>query len=118
MKNKGKTKKKKQGKGKYVKCFIADVRADVESVTKSPCVSFSDEKNLAVAGGSAYTASGSIRVTERLALRQPQGPQSRVVPAKLSQQSETAALASRVSAITGEYCSINTLSRPCQPCRQ
>ena len=77
-------------------CHDADIKADVESVTKSPCAKTSDEKNLAVADGSAKVASASIRVEERLTLRQPQGP------AKLSsQQSDTAALASRVSAITG-----------------
>ena len=74
-------------------CYDFDVQATVEeSVTKSPCANSSDEKNLAVADGSAMIASRSIPVKERLTLRQTQGPQGPV--GHPQQQTGTAALVS------------------------
>ena len=60
--------------------------ANVESVTKSPCAKSSDEKNLAVADGSAFLPPGRSgpKRDSRKAL---------CAPAKLSQRCDTAALA-------------------------
>ena len=86
----------------FFKPLHADIKAAAEeSVTKSPCASSSDEITWSLQMAVRQITSGSIWVKERLTLRHLKGRKAPRTPAKLSQQSHTAALASRLSAKTG-----------------